>query len=44
MQEFPRDYHGFKSAVNRFLLRYAGWDQRPVFFDIDAVYPAQREL
>jgi aspartate beta-hydroxylase/beta-hydroxylase len=38
------DYHGAKHAVNRFLLRYAGWDQRPVFFDIDAVCPALREL
>jgi aspartate beta-hydroxylase len=38
------DYHGVKSAINRFLLRYAGWDQRPVFFDIDATCPALREL
>jgi len=38
------DYHGVKSAVNRFLLRYAGWDQRPVFFDIDAICPPLREL
>ena len=38
------DYHGVKSAVNRFLLRYAGWDQRPVFFDIDALCPQLREL
>ena len=38
------DYHGVKSAVNRFLLRYAGWDQRPVFFDIDAICPQLREL
>jgi aspartate beta-hydroxylase len=38
------DYHGPKSAFNRFLLRYAGWDQRPVFFDIDAVCPELREL
>ncbi|MEO5733944.1 MAG: aspartyl/asparaginyl beta-hydroxylase domain-containing protein [Rubrivivax sp.] len=38
------DYHGVKSAINRFLLRYAGWDQRPVYFDIDAVYPKLREL
>jgi len=38
------DYHGFKSAINRFLLRYAGWDRRPVFFDIDAVCPELREL
>jgi aspartate beta-hydroxylase len=38
------DYHGLKSAVNRFLLRYAGWDQRPVFFDIDAICPQLRKL
>jgi aspartyl/asparaginyl beta-hydroxylase (cupin superfamily) len=25
-------------------LRYAGWDQRPVFFDIDAICPELREL
>ena len=38
------DYHGPKNAINRFLLRYAGWDRRPVFFDIDAVRPELREL
>ena len=38
------DYHGAKSAVNRFLLHYAGWDQRPVFFDIDAICPELHEL
>jgi aspartate beta-hydroxylase/beta-hydroxylase len=38
------DYHAAKSAVNRFLLRYAGRDARPVFFDIDAVCPQLREL
>jgi len=38
------DYHGVKSAVNRFLLRYAGRDRRPVFFDIDAICPELREL
>ena len=38
------DYHGFKSAVNRYLLRYAGWDRRPVFYDIDKICPALREL
>jgi aspartate beta-hydroxylase len=38
------DYHGVKSAVNRFLLRYVGWDRRPVFFDIDAICPQLREL
>ena len=38
------DYHGVKSAINRFLLRYVGWDQRPVYFDIDAICPPLREL
>ena len=38
------DYHGVKSAVNRFLLRYAGHEQRPVFFDIDDICPELREL
>jgi aspartate beta-hydroxylase len=38
------DYHQAKTAVNRFLLRYAGWERRPVFFDIDAICPALREL
>jgi aspartate beta-hydroxylase/beta-hydroxylase len=38
------DYHGAKNIVNRFLLRYAGWDRRPVFFDIDAICPALHEL
>lgn len=38
------DYHGFKNAINRFLLRYIGWDRRPVFHDIDAVCPRLREL
>lgn len=38
------DYHAFKGAVNRFLLRYAGWDRRPVFFDIDATCPPLRGL
>lgn len=38
------DYHGVKSAINRFLLRYAGWDRRPVFFDVDTVCPALRQL
>ena len=40
----PMDYHAIKSAVNRFLLGYAGWDGRPVFFDIDAVCPQLRAL
>lgn len=38
------DYHKAKSAVNRYLLKYAGWDQRPVFFDIDDICPQLREL
>jgi aspartate beta-hydroxylase/beta-hydroxylase len=38
------DYHKVKDAVNRYLLRYAGWDRRPVFFDIDATCPPLREL
>jgi len=38
------DYHGVKSAINRFLLRYIGYDKRPVFFDVDSVCPALREL
>jgi aspartate beta-hydroxylase/beta-hydroxylase len=38
------DYHGFKSAVNRYLLRYAGEEQRPVFFDIDTVCPQLHAL
>ena len=38
------DYHGVKSAVNRFLLRYAGGNRRPVFFDVDEVCPELRGL
>jgi len=38
------NYHEAKSAINRFLVRSAGWDRRPVFLDIDAVAPALREL
>ena len=38
------DYHGFKNAVNQFLLRYVGRDQRPVYFDIDTVCPALHGL
>jgi aspartate beta-hydroxylase/beta-hydroxylase len=38
------DYHGVKNAINRFLLPYAGYDKRPVYFDIDAVCPQLREL
>lgn len=38
------DYHGAKSVVNRYLLRYAGWDARPVYFDIDDIRPELRDL
>jgi aspartate beta-hydroxylase/beta-hydroxylase len=38
------DYHVVKNAINRYLLRYAGWDARPVFFDVDAVCPALNAL
>ena len=38
------DYHGVKSAINRFLLRYVGRDQRPVYFEIDTICPQLREL
>lgn len=38
------DYHGVKNAINRFLLRYVGRDQRPVYFDIEAICPQLREL
>ncbi len=38
------DYHGFKHAVNRFLLPYAGNDRRAVFYDIDAIRPELHEL
>ena len=38
------DYHAVKSAVNGYLLRYAGWDERPVFFDVDDICPELHEL
>ncbi|CAN5298849.1 aspartyl/asparaginyl beta-hydroxylase domain-containing protein [soil metagenome] len=38
------DYHGFKSAVNRYLMGYAGADKRPVFFDIDSICPELHHL
>jgi aspartyl/asparaginyl beta-hydroxylase (cupin superfamily) len=38
------DYHKAKTTVNRFLLRYAGQERRPVFFDIDEICPALHEL
>lgn len=38
------DYHGIKDTINRFLLHYAGWNRRPVFFDIDAIRPELRGL
>ncbi len=34
------DYHIFKSAINRFLARYVGYDRRPTFFDINQINPA----
>lgn len=33
------DYHYFKSKLNRFYERYVGYNQRPVFFDIDQAFP-----
>ncbi len=44
MGRFRFDYHKPKDAVNGLLLRYAGYDTRPVFYDIDAVCPQLREL
>lgn len=38
------DYHTPKRAVNQLLLRYAGREHRPVFFDVDAVFPQLRAL
>lgn len=38
------DYHAPKRVVNAWLLRHAGENRRPVFFDIDATCPALREL
>jgi aspartyl/asparaginyl beta-hydroxylase (cupin superfamily) len=34
------DYHPFKARVNAYLLKYAGGEQRPAYYDIDAVCPA----
>lgn len=33
------DYHYLKDKLNRFYARYIGGQQRPTFFDIQAVYP-----
>jgi len=44
MGRFHFDYHKPKDAVNGLLLRYAGYDARPVFYDIDAICPQLREL
>lgn len=33
------DYHYFKSKLNHFYGRYVGYNQRPVFFDIDQTFP-----
>lgn len=38
------DYHIPKNAVNNYLLRHAGGEQRPVFHDIDATCPQLNEL
>jgi aspartate beta-hydroxylase len=38
------DYHGVKSAINRYLLKYAGYDKRPVYFDVDEICPQLREV
>lgn len=38
------DYHAPKRAVNQLLLRYAGEDSRPVYFDIDDICPELHEL
>ncbi|MGH8161705.1 MAG: aspartyl/asparaginyl beta-hydroxylase domain-containing protein [Gammaproteobacteria bacterium] len=38
------DYHGFKNVVNRYLLRRAGGEKRPVFFDIGETRPELRTL
>lgn len=38
------DYHTPKKAVNGLLMRYAGHDARPVFYDIDVICPQLREL
>ena len=34
------DYHYFKEKLNRFYARYVGYQQRPTFFDIQAVCPS----
>jgi aspartate beta-hydroxylase/beta-hydroxylase len=44
MGRFHFDYHAPKDAVNGLLLRYAGRDERPVFFDIDTICPQLRGL
>src|SRR5699024_9698593 len=38
------DYHTVKDAVNRYLSGPSGGDQRPVFWDIDAVCPELHQL
>lgn len=38
------DYHRVKSALNRYLLGYAGRESRPVYFEVDAVCPQLRGL
>ncbi len=38
------DYHKYKNIVNRYLLRHAGGEKRPVFFDVDRTCPALHAL
>jgi aspartate beta-hydroxylase len=38
------DYHIFKSLLNRYYARCVGGKERPVFFDIDATYPALNQI
>ncbi len=38
------DYHFFKSAINDYLFRHVGGNQRPVFHDIDEVCPQLNAL
>ncbi len=38
------DYHFYKSAVNNYLFRHVGGNERPVFHDIDKVCPELHSL
>jgi aspartyl/asparaginyl beta-hydroxylase (cupin superfamily) len=40
----PVDYHIFKTAVNGYLARHCGRDQRPAFHDVAKTYPALNEV